>query len=110
MQGDAGGGVGSPRSPGQVVMGVAIKLVVDMWLTAGPAASLPLALLLLRRCYGSLQPALRRRAFDLLANLMVGMLAAHQIADLFGLPCRLLAIECCVALSTLGYCHQWHWP
>lgn len=52
-------------------MGVAIKLVVDMWLAAGPAASLALALLLLRRCYGSPRPALRRRAFDLLANLMV---------------------------------------
>lgn len=53
-------------------MGVTIKLVLDMWLSAGPAASLPLALLLLRRCYSSPRPALRRRAFDLLANLMVG--------------------------------------
>lgn len=82
MQGEAGGGGGSPRSPAQVVMGVAIKLVVDMWLTAGPAASLPLALLLLRRCAGSPRPALRRRAFDLLANLMVGALPAWQAAAL----------------------------
>jgi hypothetical protein len=80
MQGeDADQVAGSFRSPGQVVMGVAIKLVVEMWLTAGPAVSLPLALLLLRRCYGSPRPALRRRAFDLLANLMVGAPAATPL-------------------------------
>ncbi len=55
---------------------VVIKLVVDMWLSAGPAASLPLALLLLQRSYASARPSRRRRAFDLLANLMVGPASA----------------------------------
>lgn len=55
---------------------VVVKLVVDMWLSAGPAASLPLALLLLQRSYASGRPSLRRRAFDLLANLMVGPASA----------------------------------
>lgn len=54
-----------------VASAMLVKLLVDMWLTAGPAASLPLALLLLRRCGASPLPALRRRAFDLLANLQV---------------------------------------
>lgn len=71
QDGQGSGAFGSSRSAGQIVMGVTIKLVVDMWLSAGPAASLPLALLLLQRAYGSKQPTLRRRAFDLLANLVV---------------------------------------
>lgn len=58
-------------SDAHVAAAMVVKLVVDMWLTAGPAASLPLALLLLRRCCAAPQPALRRRAFDLLANLQV---------------------------------------
>ena len=48
-----------------------VKLVLDMWLRAGPAASLPLALVLLQRTYASQHAAVRRRAFDLIANLMV---------------------------------------
>ena len=54
------------------------KLVVEMWLTAGPAASLPLTLLLLRRCSAGTQPALRRRAFDLLANLQARRPCSHD--------------------------------
>lgn len=49
-----------------------------MWLTAGPLAAFPLALLLLRRTYAASQPQLRRRAFDLIANLQACSLAVEM--------------------------------
>ncbi|KAK9825377.1 hypothetical protein WJX81_006910 [Elliptochloris bilobata] len=64
----AGGSGGSAR---QLCASALVRLVADLWLSAGPSAAFPLALLLLRRILGNEKAAVRARAFDLVYNLAV---------------------------------------
>jgi hypothetical protein len=57
------------ESIGQISSCILMKLVVDLWLTAGGAAALPLVLRMLQQALYQLQPQYRARAFDIIYNL-----------------------------------------
>ena len=49
-QGRGTAGSGGSDSAGQVCASILVKLMIDMYLKAGPAVAYPLALLMLQRC------------------------------------------------------------
>lgn len=55
-QGRGLGGPGDSDSAGEVCASILVKLIIDMYLKAGPAVAYPLALLMMQR-QGSTQPA-----------------------------------------------------
>lgn len=60
------------RAVPQVCGGILMKLLMDLWVAAGPLGSFTLVLRMLRAALRSAQPRVRARAFDVLYNL-----AAH---------------------------------
>ncbi|MEW5300088.1 MAG: hypothetical protein WDW36_003044 [Sanguina aurantia] len=56
-------------SLGQACGGILLKLIMDLWLNAGPGNCYPLQLRLLRQALSSTRPDVRSRAFDILYNL-----------------------------------------
>jgi hypothetical protein len=57
------------ESLGQVCSCILAKMVVDTWLGAGPAASLPLVLRMLQQGLHHAHPSVRARPFDVIYNL-----------------------------------------
>lgn len=54
---------------GQVCGSILMKLIMDLFLNAGPGTSYPLVLRMLRQSLASPQPEIRARAFDVIFNL-----------------------------------------
>eukprot|EP00775_Hariotina_reticulata_P012214 gene12214-12352_t len=57
------------ESIGQISSCILVKLIIDLWLTAGPAAAFPLVLRMLQQALYQPHPDYRARAFDIVYNL-----------------------------------------